>query len=35
MFSGLLKQSGCAAGEQTAVIPKGTPVTCGMCHKQK
>ena len=26
---------GCAAGDQTAVIPKGTPVTCGMCHRQK
>jgi hypothetical protein len=26
---------GCAAGQQTAVIPKGTPVTCGMCHRQK
>jgi hypothetical protein len=26
---------GCAAGEQTAVIPKGTPVGCGMCHRQK
>ena len=26
---------GCAAGQQTAVIPKGEPVTCGMCHRQK
>jgi len=26
---------GCAAGEQTAVIPKGTAVSCGMCHRQK
>ncbi|MCG6939356.1 MAG: Ig-like domain-containing protein [Gammaproteobacteria bacterium] len=26
---------GCAAGQQTAVIPKGTPVGCGMCHRQK
>jgi len=25
----------CAAGEQTAVIPKGTAVGCGMCHRQK
>ena len=25
----------CAAGEQTAVIPKGEPVGCGMCHRQK
>jgi hypothetical protein len=25
----------CAAGEQTAVIPKGTAVSCGMCHRQK
>lgn len=26
---------GCAAGEPTAIIPKGTPVGCGLCHKQK
>ncbi len=26
---------GCAAGQQTAIIPKGTPVGCGLCHKQK
>lgn len=26
---------GCAAGEPTAVIPKGTPVGCGLCHRQK
>ncbi len=26
---------GCAAGNQTAIIPKGTPVSCGMCHRQK
>ncbi len=26
---------GCAAGQQTAVIPKGTPVGCGLCHRQK
>ncbi|MDB4575616.1 Ig-like domain-containing protein [bacterium] len=26
---------GCAAGEQTAIIPKGTAVGCGMCHRQK
>jgi hypothetical protein len=25
----------CAAGEPEAVIPKGTPVGCGMCHRQK
>ncbi|MES9818725.1 MAG: Ig-like domain-containing protein [Candidatus Thiodiazotropha sp.] len=25
----------CAAGEEMAVIPKGTPVGCGMCHRQK
>ncbi len=25
----------CAAGEQTAIIPKGTAVGCGMCHRQK
>jgi len=26
---------GCAAGDEYAVIPKGTPVGCGMCHRQK
>jgi len=26
---------GCAAGQDTAIIPKGTPVGCGMCHRQK
>jgi hypothetical protein len=26
---------GCKAGEPTAVIPKGTPVGCGLCHRQK
>ena len=26
---------GCASGQTTAVIPKGTPVGCGMCHRQK
>jgi len=26
---------GCAAGQPTAVIPKGTPVGCGLCHRQK
>ena len=26
---------GCAAGEQTAVIPKGTAVGCDMCHREK
>ena len=26
---------GCAAGQQTAVITKGTPVGCGLCHRQK
>jgi hypothetical protein len=26
---------GCAAGQSTAVIPKGTPVGCGLCHRQK
>ena len=26
---------GCAAGQPTAIIPKGTPVSCGMCHRQK
>jgi hypothetical protein len=26
---------GCAAGNPTAVIPKGTPVGCGLCHRQK
>jgi hypothetical protein len=26
---------GCAAGEQTAVITKGTAVGCGLCHRQK
>jgi hypothetical protein len=26
---------GCAAGQPTAIIPKGTPVGCGMCHRQK
>ena len=25
----------CAAGQLTAIIPKGTPVGCGLCHKQK
>ena len=25
----------CAAGEPTAIIPKGTPVGCGLCHRQK
>lgn len=25
----------CKAGQPTAVIPKGTPVGCGMCHRQK
>ena len=25
----------CAAGEAQAVIPKGTPVGCGLCHRQK
>ncbi|MCC7277236.1 MAG: cadherin-like domain-containing protein [Chromatiaceae bacterium] len=25
----------CKAGQTTAVIPKGTPVGCGMCHRQK
>lgn len=27
--------AGCAAGQPTAVIPKGTPVGCGLCHRQK
>ena len=27
--------SGCAAGDEYAVIPKGTPVGCGLCHRQK
>ena len=26
---------GCAAGQPTAVITKGTPVGCGLCHRQK
>jgi len=26
---------GCSAGQPTAVIPKGTPVGCGLCHRQK
>ncbi len=26
---------GCAAGQATAVIPKGTAVGCGLCHRQK
>ena len=26
---------GCAAGNETAIIPKGTPVGCGLCHRQK
>ena len=26
---------GCAAGDEYAVIPKGTPVSCGLCHQQK
>ena len=26
---------GCASGNLTAVIPKGTPVGCGLCHRQK
>ena len=26
---------GCAAGDEYAVIPKGTPVGCGLCHQQK
>ena len=26
---------GCAAGQETAIIPKGTPVGCGLCHRQK
>ncbi|MGD8310781.1 MAG: Ig-like domain-containing protein [Chromatiales bacterium] len=26
---------GCAAGNPTAIIPKGTPVGCGLCHRQK
>jgi hypothetical protein len=25
----------CAAGLEIAVIPKGTPVGCGLCHRQK
>lgn len=25
----------CAAGQETAIIPKGTPVGCGLCHMQK
>ncbi len=25
----------CAAGQPTAIIPKGTPVGCGLCHQQK
>jgi len=25
----------CAAGGVTAIIPKGTPVGCGLCHRQK
>lgn len=25
----------CAAGQTTAVIPKGTPVGCEFCHRQK
>ncbi len=25
----------CAAGQPVAVIPKGTPVGCGLCHRQK
>jgi hypothetical protein len=25
----------CRAGRTTAVIPKGTPVGCGLCHRQK
>jgi hypothetical protein len=27
--------AGCASGQTTAIIPKGTPVGCGMCHRQK
>ena len=27
--------AGCKAGQTTAIIPKGTPVGCGMCHRQK
>ncbi|MFZ0788710.1 MAG: hypothetical protein WAM94_03700, partial [Chromatiaceae bacterium] len=27
--------AGCKAGQPTAIIPKGTPVGCGMCHRQK
>jgi hypothetical protein len=26
---------GCASGGVTAIIPKGTPVGCGLCHRQK
>jgi hypothetical protein len=26
---------GCAAGNPTAIIEKGTPVGCGLCHRQK
>jgi hypothetical protein len=26
---------GCAAGDEYAVIPKGEPVSCAMCHRQK
>ncbi|MEN8106643.1 MAG: hypothetical protein ABFS22_01405, partial [Pseudomonadota bacterium] len=26
---------GCAAGNATAIIPKGTIVGCGLCHRQK
>jgi len=26
---------GCATGDEYAVIPKGTPVGCGLCHQQK
>lgn len=26
---------GCAAGNPTAIIPKGAPVGCGLCHRQK
>ena len=27
--------AGCAAGNETAIIPKGTPVGCGLCHRPK
>jgi hypothetical protein len=26
---------GCAAGDTYAVIKQGTPVGCGLCHRQK